>query len=177
MLHYFNNALDADLTPAEISELVTHMAFYAGWPNAFSAVDVLKEIFTQRGIGADQLPNIAPKLLHLAEAVPDEATRVGFIAENIGPVSAGLQHYTDELLYHEVWLRPGLELRLRNLATITALIATGNTQFLPLYLNRAMEKGITRAQVAELLAHVAFYAGWPVAIGGAGVVKKFFDAR
>jgi putative intracellular protease/amidase/alkylhydroperoxidase/carboxymuconolactone decarboxylase family protein YurZ len=177
MLHYFNNALDADLTPAELSELVTHMAFYAGWPNAFSAVDVLKDIFTQRGIGADQLPNIAPKLLSLAEAVPDEAIRVGFIAENIGPVSAALQHYTDELLYHEVWLRPGLEPRLRNLATITALIATGNTQFLPSYLNRAVEKGITRAQVAELLAHVAFYAGWPVAIGGAGVVKQFFDAR
>lgn len=177
MMHYFNNALDAGVTPAELSELVTHLAFYAGWSNAFSAVDVLKDIYAQRGIGAEQLPEISPKLLPIGEAVPDEAIRAGFIAENIGPVSAGLQHYTDELLYHEVWLRPGLEPRLRNLATITALIATGQTQFLPFYLNRAVLKGVTQAQVSELLAHVAFYAGWPVAIVATGVVKLFFDSR
>lgn len=177
MLRYFNNALDAGVTPAEISELVTHMAFYAGWPNAFSAVDILKDIYAQRGIGADQLPEVSPKLLPIGEAMPDEAFRAAFYSENVGPVSAGLQHYTDELLYHEVWLRPGLEPRLRNLATITALIATAQTQFLPFYLNRAVLKGVTRAQVSELLAHVAFYAGWPVAIVATGVVKQFFDSR
>ncbi|WP_049823531.1 carboxymuconolactone decarboxylase family protein [Bradyrhizobium sp. WSM2254] len=43
MAHYFNNALDEAMKPAELSELVTHLAFYAGWPNAFAAVDVLKD--------------------------------------------------------------------------------------------------------------------------------------
>lgn len=177
MLHYFNNALDGGVTPGEISELVTHVAFYAGWPNALSAVAILKDIYVQRGIGRDQLPEISPTLLSIADAVPDEAVRAGFIQENIRPVSAGLQHYTDDLLYHEVWLRPGLAPRDRNLATISALIATSQMTFLPLYLGRAVQKGVTRDQVSELLAHVAFYAGWPIAISAAGVVKQFFDGR
>ena len=177
MLHYFNSALDSGVTPGEISEIVTHIAFYAGWSNAFSAVAILKDIYLERGIGRDQLPEISPKLLPIADAVPDEAIRAGFITENIKPVSEALQHFTDDLLYHEVWLRPGLAPRDRNLATITALIATSQMAFLPLYLSRAVQKGVTRDQISELLAHVAFYAGWPIAISAAGVVKQFFDAR
>lgn len=177
MPHYFNHALDEGVTPAEISELVTHLAFYAGWPNAFSAVAILKDIYQERGIGTDQLPELSPKLLPIGDAIPDEAARAGFIKESVAPVSEALQHYTDDLLYHEVWLRPGLAPRDRNLATITTLIATGQTAFLPFYLNRAVEKGVTRDQVSELLAHIAFYAGWPAAIAAAGAVKQFFDGR
>jgi putative intracellular protease/amidase/alkylhydroperoxidase/carboxymuconolactone decarboxylase family protein YurZ len=165
------------VTPAEISEIVTHLAFYAGWSNAFSAIALLKDIFEQRGIGADQLPSITPKLLPLSEAVPDESVRGAFIGTNVGPVSEGLQHYTDDLLYHEVWLRPGLAPRERNLTTLAALIAASQTEFLSFYLNRAVEKGVTKAQVSEMLAHLAFYAGWPAVISATGVVKEFFANR
>jgi 4-carboxymuconolactone decarboxylase len=177
MLNYFNNALDGGVSPAEISEIVTHLAFYAGWSNAFTAVAILKDIFAQRGIGADQLPEISPPPLPITEAVPDENLRVAFIGEAVGPVSAGLQHFTDDLLYHEVWLRPGLAPRDRNLATISALIATGQTEFLPFYLNRALEKGVSKEAVSELLAHLAFYAGWPVVISATGVVKQVLAKR
>lgn len=175
MLHYFNKSLDEGLTPAELSELITHMAFYCGWPNAFFAVEVLKDIFAERGIGSDQLPEVSPKLLSLAECVPDDAFRVGFIAQNVAPVSAGLQHFTDDLLYHQVWLRPGLAPRLRNLATITALISTGQGTYLPFYLNRAVLKGVTKDNVSELFAHLAFYSGWPMVMASTGVVKEYFD--
>lgn len=148
-----------------------------GWSDAFAAVAILKDIFEQRGIGADQLPAITPELLPLAEAVPDESIRVAFIGANVGPMSEGLQHYTDDLLYHEVWLRPALAPRERNLATIAALIAASQTEFLPFYLNRAVEKGISKAQVSEMLAHLAFYGGWPAVISATGVVKEFFANR
>lgn len=174
MLHYFNNALDDGVTPAEISEIVAHLAFYAGWPTVFAALNVLKDIFLQRGVGGDQLPEIEPTLLSLSDAVPDEAVRVGFIGEAVGPVSPALQHFTDQPLYHQVWLRPGLAMRDRNLVTISALIALGQLEFLPFYLGRAVEKGITREQLGEIIGHIAFYAGWPFAISAAGVVKSFF---
>ena len=45
MEHYFALALDSGITPAELSEIVTHLAFYCGWSNAFQAVDVLQGIF------------------------------------------------------------------------------------------------------------------------------------
>jgi len=49
--------------PSELSEIITHLAFYAGWANAMSAVAVAKDIFHQRGIGIDQLPPAKEKLL------------------------------------------------------------------------------------------------------------------
>ena len=68
MLHYFNIALDNNVAPAELSEIITHLAFYSGWSNAFAAVAIVKDIFTERGIGTDQLPSESPELLPLNEA-------------------------------------------------------------------------------------------------------------
>ena len=51
MQHYFNKAIDSGVTPAELSEIVTHLAFYSGWSNAFQAVAILQPIFAERGIG------------------------------------------------------------------------------------------------------------------------------
>jgi len=90
MLHYFNMALDNGLKPSEVSEIVTHVAFYAGCPNAFAAVDIVKDILAQRGIGADQLPEVSPELLPLAQAVPDEEIRIAFTRQNFSPVCPGL---------------------------------------------------------------------------------------
>jgi 4-carboxymuconolactone decarboxylase len=67
MLHYFNLALDNGVAPGELSEIITHLAFYSGWSNAFSAVFIIKDIFVQRGIGEDQLPEASPELLPIDE--------------------------------------------------------------------------------------------------------------
>ena len=58
--HYLDLALDNGVQPREISEIITHLAFYAGWANAMSAVAVAKDVFARRGIGADQLPAASP---------------------------------------------------------------------------------------------------------------------
>ena len=47
MPHYFNLALDNGVKPREISEIITHLAFYSGWPNAMSAIMIAKELFSQ----------------------------------------------------------------------------------------------------------------------------------
>jgi 4-carboxymuconolactone decarboxylase len=54
--HYFSVALNTGVTPSELSEIITHIAFYAGWSTAFSAVAVLKDIFAEKGISIDELP-------------------------------------------------------------------------------------------------------------------------
>src|SRR6476661_1040777 len=61
MLHYFNRALDSGVTPRELSEVITHLAFYSGWSNALAAVAIAKDVLVQRGIGEDQLAEVAPK--------------------------------------------------------------------------------------------------------------------
>jgi 4-carboxymuconolactone decarboxylase len=53
----------------------------------------------------------------------------------------------------------------------------GQVAQIPFHLNRAMDKGLTRAQASEVIAHIAFYAGWPNAFSAAPVVKNVFNSR
>jgi 4-carboxymuconolactone decarboxylase len=56
MPYYFNQALDNGVKPSELSEIITHLAFYSGWANAFAAIGPARDVFAQRGTGPDQLP-------------------------------------------------------------------------------------------------------------------------
>src|SRR5215207_4922216 len=104
MADYLNLALDNGVKPAEVSETITHLAFYSGWGNAMSAVAVAKDVFAARKIGADQLPAASPKLIPLDEgAEKQRATRVG---EQFGTVSPGVVQYTTDALFRDLWLRP-----------------------------------------------------------------------
>lgn len=175
MPYHVRLALDNGVKPGEISEIVTHLAFYSGWANAMSAVAVVKDIFAQRGIGADQLPPASPELLPIDQAA--EERREASVQQNVGPVSSGLVHYTRELLFHDLWLRPGLAPRDRSLVTVSALIASGQIAQIPYHLNRAMDNGLTKAQASEALTHLAFYAGWPNVFSAVPVVKGVFESR
>src|SRR5437588_8127937 len=82
MPYYFNLALDNGVKPSEISETITHLAFYSGWANAFAAVAVAKDVFAARGVGTDQLPSASPPLLPLNEAA--EANRALSVEQQFG---------------------------------------------------------------------------------------------
>ena len=175
MPHYFNLALDNGVKPAEISEIVTHLAFYAGWSNAFFAVAVLKDIFAQRGIGTDHLPPVSPELLPINEQAEEQ--RAAAVQASTGGIVPGLEKFTTELLFKNLWLRPGLTPRDRSLGTISALIANGQSAQIPFHLNKAMDNGLTEAQASEAVTHLAFYAGWPNAFSAVPVVKSVFESR
>src|SRR5215472_923262 len=68
MPYHFNLALDNGVKPSEISEIITHLAFYSGWANAMSAAAVAKDVFGKRGVGSDQLPPASGALLPIDEA-------------------------------------------------------------------------------------------------------------
>jgi len=78
MPYHFNQALENGVKPSELSEVITHLAFYSGWANAIAAIGTARDVFAQRGIGPDQLPPASPNLLPLDEAAEaDRAKRVG----------------------------------------------------------------------------------------------------
>jgi 4-carboxymuconolactone decarboxylase len=172
---HFARALDNGLRPAELSEVITHLAFYTGWGNAMAAIAVAREIFHQRGIGIDQLPPAKDKLLPLNEEA--EKQRATQVANNFGAVSPGLVENTTNLLFRDLWLRPALAPRDRSLITVSALIANGQTAQIPYHLNRAMDNGLTQEQASEALTHIAFYAGWPCAFSALPVMKDVFEKR
>jgi len=168
-------ALDSGVLPREISEVITHLAFYAGWGNAMAAVAVVKDVFAGRGIEADELPPASPQLLPLDEAA--EAQRAARVGQDVGPVVPGLEQFTTDVLFRDLWLRPDLAPRDRSLVTVSALIAAGHVAQVPYHLNRAMDNGLTRAQASEVVTHLAFYAGWPNAFSAVPVVKGVFEGR
>ena len=92
-------------------------------------------------------------------------------------MAPGVVHYTGELLFRDLWLRPALAPRDRSLVTISALIASGQVAQITYHLNRAMDNGLTKAQASEVLTHLAFYAGWPNVFSAIPVVKNVFEKR
>ncbi len=152
-------ALDNGVKPREISEIITHLAFYSGRGNALSAIAPAKEVFAARGIGADQLPSASPQPLPLDTAA--EAQRAERVGQQFGAVAPGVVQYTTDVLFRDLWLRPDLAPRDRSLVTVSALIASGQVAQIPYHLNRAMDNGLTQAQAAEAMTQLAFYAGWP----------------
>src|SRR6184192_4856467 len=91
MPYYFNLALDNGVKPREISEIITHLAFYSGWENAMSAVSVAKVVFADRKIGADQLPAASPSPLPLDKEA--EAKHATSVEQQFGSAAQGIVQY------------------------------------------------------------------------------------
>ena len=175
MPYYLNLALDNGVKPAEISEMITHLAFYSGWGDAMSAVAVAKDVFFQRGIKAEELPAALPKPLALNEAA--EAQRLARNEQLYGAVAPGVLQYTTDVLFRDLWLRPDLAPRDRSLVTVSALVASGQVAQMPYHLNRAMDSGLTQEQASEVFTQLAFYAGWPNVFSALPVAKDVFEKR
>lgn len=175
MAYYIDRALDNGVKPGEISEIITHLAFYSGWANAMSAVAVAKTVFAERNIGTDQLPAASPAPLPLNEDA--EEKRAAGVEQQFGRVAPGIVQYTTDVLFRDLWLRPDLAPRDRSLVTFSALIASGQAAQIPYHLNRAMDNGLTQTEAAEVITHLAFYAGWPNAFSALPVAKDVFEKR
>ncbi|WP_264057362.1 carboxymuconolactone decarboxylase family protein [Mycolicibacterium frederiksbergense] len=175
MPYYINRALDSEVTPAEVSEIITHLAFYTGWPSAMSAVEAAKPVFAARDIGTEALPSAQPELLPIDEEF--ESARRTRIETTHGTTGQGVQRFTTDVLFTELWLRPDLPPRDRSLITVSALVASGLTGQITSHLNTAMDKGLTQIQADEVLTQLAFYSGWPYVFTAMPIFKQVFEAR
>ncbi|HWQ14779.1 MAG TPA: carboxymuconolactone decarboxylase family protein [Roseiflexaceae bacterium] len=90
----------------------------------------------------------------------------------VGDFAPKLAELTDNVLFGDVWERGELSKRDRSLVTVAALIANGNTEQLPGHLRRARENGLSESELAEVIIHLAFYAGWPRAMSAVRVARE-----
>lgn len=170
---HVRRALDNGVTPAEIGELITQLAFYSGWPNAISAVMETKKVFDERNIAP--VTNSEAARIELEAAA--EAARTATVNTSVAPTAEALADLTNRVLFGDLWQRPDLSARDRSLVTMTALVAIGQPEQLPFHANRAMDNGLTPAEASEAITHVAFYAGWPRAMSAVPVLKSVFEKR
>jgi 4-carboxymuconolactone decarboxylase len=82
---------------------------------------------------------------------------------------------TVENLFGDVWGRPGLELRERSMITVAALTVLARERELKVHLRGALNAGISRDKINEIMIHLAHYGGWPVGVNGLRIAKEVFD--
>jgi 4-carboxymuconolactone decarboxylase len=95
----------------------------------------------------------------------------------LGDLAPKLAELTDQVLFGDIWQRPGLTPRERSLATVAALVALNRIEQLPFHLRRAQDNGIDHGTLAELITHLAFYAGWPCAVSAVSALRNLDGAN
>ncbi|HCO61214.1 MAG TPA: hypothetical protein DIT58_13625 [Porticoccaceae bacterium] len=180
-------AINHGLTPTEIREIITHLCGYAGFPKAIEAMTVANSVFADMGVAPEN------ETLEPARKIDaDERRRLG--AEGLSRVSGGafpvdpdsaLSVLTDQLgdvgahalefLFAEVWSREELSRRDRSLVVVTALTTLGRTDELDIHIPGAINHGVTREELEELMLMVSAYAGFPFAVEGMRVLREKLD--
>jgi 4-carboxymuconolactone decarboxylase len=153
---HLGRALDNGVKPSEASGLLAHLAIYCGWPSAVSALEVYDQVYTARTIDTAALRAVDARL----PAAPDDAARARALRDELGAVAPKFVQLTNDVVFDDLWRRADLGRRDRSLVTIAALAAMGDDDQLDPYLRLGLANGLTRAQIAEAVTHLGFYAGW-----------------
>ncbi|MFZ0852566.1 MAG: carboxymuconolactone decarboxylase family protein [Hyphomicrobiaceae bacterium] len=107
-------------------------------------------------------------------AQPDQPSRAQQLMGDIAPKMAEL---TDNVLFGDIWERPGLSKRDRSLVTVSALIAMNRPDQLRSHLALARQNGVTEVELIEAITHLAFYSGWPNAVSAVAVAREVFKQK
>jgi alkylhydroperoxidase/carboxymuconolactone decarboxylase family protein YurZ/quercetin dioxygenase-like cupin family protein len=95
--------------------------------------------------------------------------------DNLGDFAPKFAELNDDILFGEVWSREQeLSAKNRSMITVVALISGGNFEQLGYHLKKAKENGITKTEIAEIITHLAFYAGWPKAWSAFSMAKEIY---
>ena len=143
-------ALDNGVTQDELAEVITHIAFYSGFPTAVNASRVTAEVLAARG-----LP----------------------LADSRFPGAPYLESLIDGLVFGETWTRQPLSPRERSLAVIAVTLANYQSEQLRTHLARGLDNGLTAQEIAELIAQVTLYSGFPSGLNASRIFGEVLRER
>lgn len=126
------------------------------------------------GKTADWMEKVSDAQYGIAPA-PVAAAQPSRAQQLMGTTAPKLAELTDQVLYADIWERPELSKRDRSLITVSALLAMNRPDQLKSHLALAQLNGVSRAELSELITHLAFYAGWPSAVSATAVAKEVFQ--
>src|SRR5437016_6334905 len=106
--------------------------------------------------------------------MPKEQPYTADMMKKIADFDPKIIELNNQVLFGDIWERPGLSKRDRSLITVATLVALYRTNELPFHLARARENGISKDELAELFTHLAFYAGWPSAMTAVNIAMEVF---
>src|SRR6266700_2790394 len=98
-------------------------------------------------------------------------------ADDLSTIAPEFTKLTQDVLFGDIWKRPGLSSRDKSLITITVLATLNRIEQIDYHLGLGLDNGLTQEEIVAALTHVAFYAGWPSAYSGLTHFKRVFDER
>jgi len=198
---HINNALNQGISPDEIHETLLHAGLYCGVPAWRRATWLARFVFGERGIPALTEPDTpvvetateargrrgaaVMNRLRLHEIVTEDETRpltpllggretaAGVNISMLQDIAAIHKSYA----YGEVWSRPGLPLKTRNMLTIALLASLFLTDQLHAHINGALNLGTSPEEIHEILLHTAVYASFAARNTAANVARDVFIQR
>jgi 4-carboxymuconolactone decarboxylase len=180
-------ALNNGITREEILEIILHVNYYAGWPCGVNAMQVAREVFPpleeKKQTEADGLEEC--ELDHsewlergrrmLQQLYNDPSTGGG--RNTIEEVFPDFWEMMQGHLFGEIWTRPGLALRERLMVNLTGLIFHKFDFGMANCMRWALNNGITREEILEIIMHVAHYGGWPCGVNAIKVAHEVFAEK
>lgn len=100
------------------------------------------------------------------------------VIESLKNIAPDLGRYTIEFPFGDIYSRPGLDLKSREIATVAALTALGNAKpQLKVHIHGALNVGCSREEIVEIMIQMAVYAGFPAALNGVFAAREVFAER
>lgn len=94
----------------------------------------------------------------------------------LGKFAPEFAHYNDDVLFGENWNNQDIDVKTRSIITVVALISSGITDSsLKFHLENAKAHGVTQKEIAAIITHVAFYAGWPKGWAAFNLAKEVWN--
>ena len=182
-----SGALNVGCSLGEVAEVILQMSAYAGFPVAINAMKVLKEVIIERkemGLGPSPTKRVVKPsrtdryktgVKWLSKLDP---SIVRVFEDEFEEIMPDLARYTIEYGYGDVYSRPGLDLKSRQIATIASITALGTSPvLLRFHINCGLNIGLTEQEILEVMILISVYAGFPAALNGALAAKEVFQNR
>ena len=170
-------ALHIGMTARLIQEVMLHCAMYAGMPTAVSSLEVVRAVLDQKGMprpetdldeaDLDELVTMGRETMRALHAGRSED---GYAAPD--SAASGLYATAIDYLYGELWNRPGITHRQRMICSVAAFTATQLESQQRKFFRSALNVGLSRVEILEVIAQTGPYSGFPQAFNALAVAEE-----
>ncbi len=181
-------ALNVGCTRRQLIEAVIHVSSFAGFPATLNALTALKAAFD--GL-PDEEPSSSEEVADVPWAAIEDRYERGLaalkavdgeagekVADGLRDIAPDLATYIVEFTFGEIYSRPHLSLRHREIVTIAACVALGTAlPQLQVHIHGLLNVGGTEQEVVETVLHLAFYCGFPAALNAIAAAREVFAQR
>src|SRR5690625_1411022 len=173
-------SLNVGLSAEEITEAILQMALYPGFPASLNALDAAREVFEEEGVDfTPQLTQSEPNRYERGSVLIGQVYGTPDAAENmergLGDIAPDMARYILEFPYGDIYSRPALDIKKREIAVVAALTALGNARpQLKTHIRASLHVGVSQEEIVETIIQMALYAGFPASLNALDAAREVF---